>query len=126
MGVTRLVPPPPSPTWTGFYAGVNAGLRTNQNEMQVDTLPYKIGLWDDRGVGGVQAGYNWEFWPRSAGDCPDWLSVSCSMVGRLDFIFRMGDDVPARRLVRVADSCIDGIRVSPFYISAVATIFPDE
>lgn len=57
---------PSIPTWTGFYVGINAGLRADKFE-----LPYQVGAASgnlsvntDRGIGGVQVGYNWQFWRR--------------------------------------------------------------
>jgi outer membrane immunogenic protein len=61
-----VVLPLPVPTWTGFYLGINGGLATDRF-----LLPWTAGVWSgssgvnmDRGIGGVQAGYNWQIAPR--------------------------------------------------------------
>lgn len=69
----REVPPPPLPippafTWTGFYAGVNAGygFRTGSSTF-TDAIYGTVTDSGSKGgfVGGVQAGYNYQFTPGS-------------------------------------------------------------
>ncbi len=67
----------PAPTWTGFYAGLNAGgTWGNSNSTNVSTWPTKdlAGYWTTAAllsgglvtggasgfIGGLQAGYNWQ------------------------------------------------------------------
>lgn len=71
------VAPPPVPTWTGFYIGINAGLGADRFE-----LPFAAGIFAggaslnvDRGIGGIQAGYNWQIAPR-------WLVGLVAAAGR--------------------------------------------
>lgn len=60
------VVPPPVPIWSGFYVGINAGLGADRFELPwsagrfAGTSPLNI----DRGIGGIQAGYNWQIGPR--------------------------------------------------------------
>jgi len=70
-------PPPPAPSWTGVYVGVHAGAAWEQakNVTWVDpnfllgvagAVPSPITIRGQTalgGVGGFQAGYNWQFWP---------------------------------------------------------------
>jgi outer membrane immunogenic protein len=54
--------PPPLPTWTGFYLGLNYGLSGDRFDfpIQVGTVFGVPSLVFDRGIGGVQIGYNWQ------------------------------------------------------------------
>ena len=72
----KALPPAPVPIWTGFYAGVHAGAAWQRAEdvTWVDPnfllgvagavpSPVRIqGRTDLGGVGGFQAGYNWQTW----------------------------------------------------------------
>ena len=57
------VPLPPVPSWTGFYLGINAGLAADRYEIQSTAAPGAVRDDMDRGIGGVQIGYNWQFMP---------------------------------------------------------------
>jgi outer membrane immunogenic protein len=68
----RQVPPPiplpPAFTWTGFYAGLNAGYGFNDGRKIVTDPTYgSFGQSGGRGgfVGGGQLGYNYQFTPGS-------------------------------------------------------------
>ncbi len=47
----------PPITWTGFYAGVHAGVAFNSDITFDDYEPYRI---DNAFIGGVHVGYNWQ------------------------------------------------------------------
>lgn len=58
-------PPPPAPTWTGFYLGINGGFGGDRNQ-----YPFTVGpvsgtssLNSSGFFGGGQVGYNWQFAP---------------------------------------------------------------
>jgi outer membrane immunogenic protein len=81
-------PPPPAPSWTGFYLGVHAGLAvqessswTFQDPNGVIT-PVNLGQVGNQGlgaVGGLQAGYNWQFaqaWVAGIEGDISWSSLS--------------------------------------------------
>jgi outer membrane immunogenic protein len=58
-------PPPPAPTWTGFYLGLNGGFGGDRNQ-----YPFNVGgvagtstLNSSGFFGGGQIGYNWQFAP---------------------------------------------------------------
>ena len=75
-----VAPPAPVYSWTGFYVGANGGYGfadptvgfTPNNLAAVDatsgfaggTLPPSVSFTTSGGLGGVQAGYNWQFDPR--------------------------------------------------------------
>ena len=67
-------PPPPAPSWTGFYVGVHAGAAWQSGSDWTFTDPNgsffpgmqtlsNTGSTALGGVGGLQAGYNWQFAP---------------------------------------------------------------
>ena len=68
-------PPPPAPSWTGFYAGVHAGAAWQStpgwtyNDPNVAATPGVLSSVNSGGnaalggVGGFQVGYNWQFAP---------------------------------------------------------------
>jgi outer membrane immunogenic protein len=74
MPVKAAPPPPPVPSWTGFYIGVHAGAAWQSDPNWTYTnpnagfFPSQGLLSDDKegGVGGIQGGYNWQF-------APNWL-----------------------------------------------------
>jgi outer membrane immunogenic protein len=94
-------PPPPPPSWTGFYIGVHAGAAWQSAPqwsffdpnsaagiavLQVNTnVPGTPALG---GVGGLQAGYNWQFAPAWVvgveGDI-SWASLADHRTGGLFF-----------------------------------------
>jgi outer membrane immunogenic protein len=58
-------PPPPAPSWTGFYLGLNGGFGGDRNQ-----YPFSVGgvagtstLNSSGFFGGGQIGYNWQFAP---------------------------------------------------------------
>ena len=71
----KAAPPPPAPTWTGVYVGVHAGAAwqstptwafTDPNAPADLFFPVPLPLGGSPGLGGVgglQAGYNWQFAP---------------------------------------------------------------
>ncbi len=69
----RLAPVAPAFTWTGFYAGVNAGYigqsrESNANSVIVPGFGTVTGSREQQRngfLGGVQAGYNYQFTPGS-------------------------------------------------------------
>ena len=71
----KAPPPAPLPIWTGFYVGVHAGAAWQQGKdvtwvdpnfgIVAGAVPSPIriqGLTELGGVGGLQAGYNWQTW----------------------------------------------------------------
>lgn len=63
--VYKAMAPVAAYNWTGFYLGVNAGIGVGQNPTSL-TLPAgptaeRFNLSPIGGIGGVQAGYNWQF-----------------------------------------------------------------
>jgi outer membrane immunogenic protein len=71
LGV-RAAPPPPAPIWTGFYAGVHAGAAWQSTtdwtfgdpNLFLPNQTLGGGVGNALGaVGGLQAGYNWQFAP---------------------------------------------------------------
>ncbi|WP_448954865.1 outer membrane protein [Labrys neptuniae] len=64
-----IEPAPPifAPSWTGFYAGINAGYTwSNSNKSKVDTtgttlVPAGFSIKNDGVLGGAQVGYNYAF-----------------------------------------------------------------
>ena len=70
--LTRIAPPPPVFTWTGFYVGANAGwVGLDSKATDVDGLYVAKGdtatVDPDGGIFGVQAGYNQQFGSLVAG-----------------------------------------------------------
>ena len=77
-------PPAPAVNWTGFYIGGNLGGVVNQTSGTSDFLdpsaapggnvnPQSNSFSNSHFIGGVQAGYNWQFAPRwVAGIEADW------------------------------------------------------
>jgi outer membrane immunogenic protein len=70
MAVKAAPPPPPAPTWTGLYVGVHAGAAwqstpdftfNDPNGVIAPTLVNNAGGSALGAVGGLQAGYNWQF-----------------------------------------------------------------
>ena len=60
-----MPPPPPAPTWTGFYLGINGGFGGDRTQ-----YPFSVGgvsgtstLNSSGFFGGGQIGYNWQFAP---------------------------------------------------------------
>ncbi len=77
MAVKALPPPPPLPTWTGFYVGVHGGAAWQHSGTwswvdpnfvagQAGAVPSPLAIGNSSpnlgAVGGIQAGYNWQFW----------------------------------------------------------------
>src|SRR5436190_23299285 len=75
MALKAAPPPPPAPTWTGFYIGVHAGAAwqstpawtaNDPNAPGDGFIPVTVPLSGSPGLGGVggsQGGYNWQFSP---------------------------------------------------------------
>jgi outer membrane immunogenic protein len=70
LGV-RAAPPPPAPSWTGFYIGVHAGGAWQQHSAWTFSDQGGIPFFATRdvpgnaewgAVGGIQGGYNWQTW----------------------------------------------------------------
>jgi outer membrane immunogenic protein len=88
LGVRAAPPPPPPPSWTGFYVGVHAGaaLEGGSNWTFQDPNGFlsganlnQAGNSELGGIGGLQAGYNWQFAPAwVAGFEADWSWASLS------------------------------------------------
>jgi outer membrane immunogenic protein len=65
--VPPVIAAPPAPSWTGFYLGFNAGLAADLFEMPWTYVPPVAGaspLSINRGIAGIQGGYNWQVTPR--------------------------------------------------------------
>jgi outer membrane immunogenic protein len=72
LGVRAAPPPPPLPIWTGFYLGAHAGAAWQRGAdwsfqdpngvINTATLN-QAGNTAMGGIGGFQAGYNWQFAP---------------------------------------------------------------
>lgn len=72
MALKAAPPPPPAPSWTGFYLGVHAGAAwqstpswtfNDPNGVIAPTSLNQAGNAALGGVGGIQVGYNWQFAP---------------------------------------------------------------
>ncbi len=99
---------PPVFTWTGFYAGLNAGYGFNRNDVDTVGTPGFVGLIPGGGVpaslrvggdgfvGGGQIGYNWQFGQTVFGVEADlqyaWAGRSSSFVGGGGLITSAGRD----------------------------------
>jgi outer membrane immunogenic protein len=72
LGVRAAPPPPPLPIWTGFYVGAHAGAAWERGSDWTFQDPNGVintanlnqaGNTALGGIGGFQAGYNWQFAP---------------------------------------------------------------
>lgn len=48
-------------SWTGGYIGLNAGYAGGQNKFNADNAPFSLKDNASGFIGGIQAGYNWQF-----------------------------------------------------------------
>ena len=87
LGVAPAPPPAPLPSWTGFYIGVHAGAAWQSTSSWSFFDPNFFGLPGQNnaggtalgGVGGFQAGYNWQFapaWVAGVEGDISWASLS--------------------------------------------------